>query len=297
MCHDVTPVKHRKSREKMPKPGLKNPSMARLRSQHKIIESNNRKHQGLSDEKKLIQSYPLFQPIRSKTKPNNDSLNIPEYDSDATLPPEADEKPKDTLLDGPVKEYSVKMKTFGIRKPVEKKRSRYYRCPVCKSKFGKLAELNRHYKDSHPPLTCSSCDCAFSTPSTLEQHSYKHKDLKFKCSVCGKGFPFASNHDSHELSHTTEKKFKCKDCDKAYINKGDLVKHEKTHTKKMWQCRICDYSNCDERNLKLHMRKHSNLMPYLCEKCLKLFKYHMQLKRHLPYTGTPPIKRSSNPDY
>ena len=228
------------------------------------------------------------------------------YNSDDTLPAPLDVKPKNALLDGPVKEYSVKTKTFGIKKPIERKRVRFYRCPVCKGKFDKLAQLNHHYKDSHPPLTCKSCDAQFSTPSTLERHSYKHKSLKYSCKVCSKGFPFSSNQDSHELSHTTEKNFNCPKCDKVYINKGDLVKHKKTHEKKMWTCRICEYSNCDEHNLKVHMRKHSNLLPYICDTYLKLFKYHTQWKRHLPckeHTAKndvekkPSLKCSNSLDY
>ena len=311
MCDDSATKKRRKSREaaKPANIGLKDPSLARLRSQQRILEAKENRRQGIPDEKKLVQSYPLFQPVSDKSEKTRftDELHSEhDYDSDDTIPAPLDVKPTNILLDGPVKEYGIKTKTFGIKKPVKKKRVRFYRCPTCKKKFDKLALLNRHYKDTHSPLTCQSCNEQFSTPSTLERHSYKHKSLKYTCKVCGKGFPFVSNRDSHELSHSTDKNFKCADCDKAYISKGDLVKHEKTHEKKTWNCRLCEYTSFDERNLKAHMRKHSKLKPYICNICLKLFKYHTQWKRHFPCKGKsknediglkPKLKRSKSPDY
>ena len=185
---------------------------------------------------------------------------------------------------------------------------RYYRCPTCKSKFEKLAQLNQHYKDLHPPLTCKDCDGQFSTPSTLEQHSYKHKELKFTCKVCGKGFPFVSNRDSHELSHTTDKTFKCNKCDKAYINKGGLVKHERLIPRNFGDAGFVTTPIKMSVTSKLICAS-TAMMPYICDKCLKLFKYHTQWKRHLPCDGKvesktdenknkkTPLKCSNSPDY
>ena len=48
--------------------------------------------------------------------------------------------------------------------------------------------------------------------------------------------------------------------------------------KKSLKCKLCDYSTKDECNLKAHQRVHSNLLPYICNVCLHLFKYNEPLK-------------------
>ena len=59
-----------------------------------------------------------------------------------------------------------------------------------------------------------------------------------------------------------------------------------------------DYSTIDERNLKAHRRVHSNLKPYMCPLCLKLFKYHMQYKWHTEKPCKDAlILQSKSPEY
>ena len=253
--------------------------MSRIRSQRTIEERNQRKRIGLSESEKLVHSYPLFQPIKRQASESEDS--------DATILMDDVNLPESPKVDDnvPVLNCSIKMKTYGLCKPVVtpvksepgKKPTRYYRCSACKAKFLKVSELNQYYKDNHPPVLCNICKKEFSTPGTLECHLYIHKDFKFMCDQCRKRFSFASSHDSHKLSHTSDKTQVCKTCGKSYVNKGDLVKHEKVHSSKMWKCQLCDYENHDERNLKAHMRCHSNLKLYMCPTCLKLFRYHIQL--------------------
>ena len=198
-------------------------------------------------------------------------------------------------------------KTFGVRRPNDqdtskqdkKKRQRRYKCSRCDSVHVGMSNLNKHYKNNHPPVSCKICDLEFSTPSTLDRHMYKHKDLKYKCSVCSKGFPFESDRDVHMVKHTTERKYKCPKCPKSYFMKSDLVKHEQVHDNKKWKCSMCDYVTPDKHNLKAHRHVHSELKPYMCTKCLELFRYHMQLKRHneKPCKIKDTTERSSSPEF
>ena len=190
---------------------------------------------------------------------------------------------------------------------MKKKKERYYRCQVCEEKFAKLALLNSHYKENDSPLHCKTCEKYFNTPSALEHHSYLHKELKYKCEKCGAGFPFVSSKQAHMITHLKDPQHKCKEakCNKAFFNKGDLVKHAKIHTNDKLKCSMCEYSTYDGRSLKAYMRKHSNLKRYLCMDCLSLFKYHFQLARHLScknvktedHDGSKPPKGSQSPEY
>ena len=276
-----------------PRPLNTGPTENRLLAQEVMKSTIQNKKNGITDGEKLRRSYPLFQPNRL-----DESDNI--TDSDATLDYEVPDyivevSKKNDPPDVPEIRCSVKTQTFGIRRSVPKKKIQYYRCHECKDKFDRLALLNYHYKEMHEPVHCPSCDKVFSTPSTLERHGYTHKELKYKCDVCEEKFAFASDRDHHMVKHSTEKKFTCK-CGRQFFNKGDLKKHEEVHKNVVHKCKICEYSAVDPRNLKAHMRLHSNLKPYMCQSCLKLFKYHTQLKRHLPCKEKK-TERSESPEY
>ena len=111
---------------------------------------------------------------------------------------------------------------------------------------------------------------------------YVHGEMKYFCNKCRKGFPFAKDRDKHLISHKKVKSHFCihPGCGKGYFNEHNLKKHTKTHEKKLRKCPQCKYTSPDKWHLKAHMRVHSDLKPYLCLKCLELFKYHIQLVRH-----------------
>ena len=190
----------------------------------------------------------------------------------------------------------MKTKTFGIKRDYTPKRIRNYYCPKCDKCFHKCSLLNDHFKTTHTTMRCKVCKMEFNTPNALTRHSYVHKDCKFECDVCEKRFPFKKDRDSHIISHRKLRTQCCihPNCGRKFFRKGDLVKHVLTHSKKVWSCELCDYKNSDRRNLKAHMRVHSNLRPYLCSNCAKLFKYHAQLSRHLPCKS---CARSSSPEF
>ena len=53
------------------------------------------------------------------------------------------------------------------------------------------------------------CGKIFSSEASLKKHELHHSDMKFKCNVCGRKFPFQSELTSHQAMHLDEKKFKC----------------------------------------------------------------------------------------
>ena len=46
-------------------------------------------------------------------------------------------------------------------------------------------------------------------------------------------------------------------------------------------CDQCTYTTKDIRNLRQHKTRHSDVKKLLCHKCGSMFKWHMELKRHL----------------
>lgn len=84
------------------------------------------------------------------------------------------------------------------------------------------------------PFLCTSnhCHMSFKTQGQLQDHLYRHYDLKpFKCEVCAKAFNRKSRVKRHMMIHLNEKPFKCDyvNCQKAFRQKGTLKTHYHTH--------------------------------------------------------------------
>ena len=139
---------------------------------------------------------------------------------------------------------------------------------------------------------CSKCNRKFSNLTDLKTHELTHKSSQvvvtnFYCEKCETHFKDRFSHLEHtcpdqtiqnrlvKLSGTnsgTQKLFCCSNCDKEFEFKGDLKKHERTHTgtkgdtkknertiadKDDFSCKICDYKPSSHNDLKTHEKTHS----------------------------------------
>lgn len=60
------------------------------------------------------------------------------------------------------------------------------------------------------------------------------------CSYCSLKFDTKSKYVYHLQSHNPDKKFKCKFCDKSFLQHHHLTDHEQTHTGyRPYLCDIC----------------------------------------------------------
>ena len=57
-------------------------------------------------------------------------------------------------------------------------KSRKIKCKMCTDTYGTVKELNAHHKKDHGVVQCKVCSKYFSTQSSLDKHSYSHKELK-----------------------------------------------------------------------------------------------------------------------
>lgn len=79
-----------------------------------------------------------------------------------------------------------------------------------------------------------------------------------------------------------ERPHACKQCDRAFIKKVDLQRHELTHTGvKPHVCTVCDKDFLRPLHLNYHMMIHTAERPHRCQYCGKGFIRRYYLKDHL----------------
>lgn len=92
-----------------------------------------------------------------------------------------------------------------------------------------------------------------------------------------------------------ERPHACKQCDRAFIKKIDLQRHELTHTGvKPHVCTVCDKDFLRPLHLNYHMMIHTAERPHRCTYCGKGFIRRYYLKDHMmKHHGIKDTKKGS----
>ncbi|XP_001654305.2 zinc finger protein 808 [Aedes aegypti] len=139
---------------------------------------------------------------------------------------------KNSLWSHRHKEHSVEQKTVI--------------CDTCGHHFKHHSYLSAHIANKHAtefPFRCETCPKAYSQAYLLKEHMKSHDtEKRHKCPHCNYRAKQSHLLKDHVIRmHSTERLAKCSDCDRAFINNGDLKKHMAVHSANMrFQCDECD---------------------------------------------------------
>ena len=135
-------------------------------------------------------------------------------------------------------------------------------CDICQKTFHNVDYLFEHKKIVHelPELKyfCSICGKGFSRTHVFNKHMKTHEE-KIPCEECGE-LKNPTQMKNHILQYHKPKDFKCETCSKGFWNKTALEKHKmNVHLKlRPYKCRYgvgCEFAYNDTSNRDAHERK------------------------------------------
>ena len=132
------------------------------------------------------------------------------------------------------------------------------------------------------PQTIMDYKCEYNTfiSQWVPEIDQKPKTL-FHCSECDKFFLQTGDLKRHRNVHTGKKPFPCFRCDKTFSQPGHLKTHHKSHKgEKLFDCIKCGKKFYNSTLLKRHQKSHTGEKPFSCSQCGKSFPFTGDLKNH-----------------
>ncbi|XP_078076528.1 zinc finger protein 408 isoform X2 [Mustelus asterias] len=106
-------------------------------------------------------------------------------------------------------------------------------------------------------------------------------ERRYRCDDCGKGFIQLCHLKKHRFTHTGHKPYLCNECGKSYSSEESFRAHQMLHRgERPFKCQQCDKAYALKRDLREHERVHSGERPFVCGECGKAFARPPSLRIH-----------------
>ena len=163
--------------------------------------------------------------------------------------------------------------------------SRPFRCTVCDRQFA-----SRKYLSMHMALHKMAVEPSPTLPPVAGDVRVAKRPARggsvpeqWSCPICGKTFAQNSNFRNHMRTHSDERPYVCLVCligfkERYHLKKHMLFKHSPGQLNEA--CRLCGKRFKDLTAVRAHERTHSDVRPYACSRCSKMFKTSECLWHH-----------------
>lgn len=161
-------------------------------------------------------------------------------------------------------------------------------CKICNEKFGRnLSGYKKHMVSVHKEpensiYECPICLRKFGYNKHLIQHVRIHLGMKlFKCDKCGIRYGREETLKRHLMMHSNKRPYACSVCPKSFTRAEYLVAHMQAHNRTRHVCDKCGVICSSKFNLEIHIKKHAEEKPFVCELCNKSFVRSDFLDNHM----------------
>jgi len=167
-------------------------------------------------------------------------------------------------------------------------------CPVCGKSLSSVGNLNKHLLiHAARRETCVVCGRQFHQRSTLRQHvrdvHAPAGSFAVQCPMCGlrmrsRNSLYAHLARFHASSSEPRHSHVCGTCGRAFHQRGNLHKHERTHGDTgVYLCRDCPRQLRSAERLKRHETWHERGAQLACSDCGRCFVLATDLRRHIAF--------------
>ena len=162
-----------------------------------------------------------------------------------------------------------------------------YECKLCDDTFDNQLELGKHELAKHNVgFKCDICGkMSYSYLNAILHRKQHSASRPFGCDECGKTFKQQNHLTNHLLIHTDIWNYACDVCGKRFKTEGSLRQHIKLMHNPNYvpkhECKYCGTRCHTITSLRLHLTKHTDERPHMCDVCGDYFKTERVVRKHL----------------